>query len=341
MKINTLLKFALVALIFTSCSSEDNTATENNKLITKSASENQEGGLYALEQNNRESLKQYFKFETGREKVKFISEKGVELSFTPNNLTVNGNPYNGTVVVEFIEIFGIGGMVSTGMPTMGVPEGEANEESFLAPLITGGEFYVNMTTEEGEDIDDGVPYTLSVPTELTGGEGEDTEDMIVWTGEEDENGDVKWEKDTDDEGNEREVSAEEGKYLMEMLTFGWCNIDKLDSFEGFDEFTGIWVDAPNGFNDTNSMVYMSYQGQMNLLTGFNDFDYGAQLFDDPYDNIPVGAQFNVIFVSSQNGQWLVGVKQVTIVGNDVIVFTQADLATATDPALINMLNNLP
>ena len=341
MKINTLLKFALVALIFTSCSSEDNTATENDNLLLKKASESQEGGLYALEQNNRESLKQHFKFETGREKVTFKSEKGVELSFTPNNLTVNGNPYNGTVIVEFIEIFGIGGMVSTGMPTMGVPEGEANEESVLAPLITGGEFYVNMTTEEGEDIDDGVPYTLSVPTELTGGEGEDTEDMIVWTGDEDEDGDVKWEKDTDDDGNEKEVSEENGRYLMEMLSFGWCNIDKLDNLDGFDEFTGIWVDAPNGFNDTNSMVYMSYQGQMNLLTGFNNFDYGAQLFDDPYNNIPVGAQFNVIFVSSQGGQWLVGVKQVTIVGNDVIVFTMNDLAIATNPALINMLNNLP
>ncbi|NDI97957.1 hypothetical protein GWA97_02600 [Flavobacterium sp. LaA7.5] len=339
MKNKLLFTSAFLALIFAACSSEDNTATDNKSAQLKS-SENQEGGLYALEQNNRESLKQFFKFETGREEVKFKSEMGVEVSFTPSNLTVNGNPYNGTVTVEFIEIFGIGNMVATGMPTMGVPEGEANEESVLAPLITGGEFYVNMTTEEGEDIDDGVPYTLSVPTELSGSEGEDAEDMIVWTGEEDEDGDVVWEKDTDDEGNEREVTEEGGRFIMEMLSFGWCNIDKLDAL-GFDEYTGIWVDAPDGFDDTNSMVYMSYQGQMNMLTGFNNFDYGAQLFDDPYDNIPVGAQFNVIFVSSQGGQWLVGVQQVTIVGNDVIVFTQSDLAIATDPALINMLNSLP
>ncbi len=340
MKTKLLFTSAFLALVFAACSSEDNTATDNNNALLKKSSESAEGGLFALEQNNRENLKQYFKFETGREEVKFKSEMGVEVSFVPSNLTVNGNPYNGPVTVEFIEVFGIGGMVATGMPTMGVPEGEANEDSVLATLITGGEFYVNMTTEEGEDIDDGVPYTLSVPTELTGSEGEDAEDMIVWTGEEDEDGDVVWEKDTDDDGNEREVSEEDGRFIMEMLSFGWCNIDKLEAL-GFDEYTGIWVDAPNGFDDTNSMVYMSYQGQMNMLTGFNDFDYGAQLFDDPYDNIPVGAQFNVIFVSSQGGQWLVGVKQVTIVGNDIIVFTMNDLATATDPALINMLNSLP
>ncbi|AXG73500.1 hypothetical protein DVK85_04335 [Flavobacterium arcticum] len=339
MKTKLLFKTAFVALIFAACSSEDTSTTDN--ALLKKASESQEGSLYALEQNNRENSKQYFRFETGTEQVKFRSEMGVELTFSPNNLTVNGNPYNGPVVVEFIEVFGIGGMVATGMPTMGVPQGEANEDSALAGLITGGEFYVNMTTEEGQDIDDGVPYVLSVPTELSGGQGEDTEEMIVWTGEEDEDGDVAWEKDVDDDGNEREVSVEDGKFIMEMLSFGWCNIDKLDSLEGFEEFTGIWVDAPNGFNDTNSMVYMSYQGQMNMLTGFNNFDYGIQLFDDPYDNIPIGAQFNVIFVSSQGGQWLVGVKQVTIVGNDIIVFTQSDLAVATDPALINMLNSLP
>ena len=124
-----------------------------------------------------------------------------------------------------------------------------------------------------------------------------------------------------------------------MLSFGWVNIDKLDTL-GFEELTGIWVDAPDGFNDTNSMIYMSYQGQMNLLTGFNDFNYGVNMFDDPYDNIPVGAQYNIIFASSQGGQWIIGVQQVTIVGNDIIVFTQADLSIVSDPALIAMLNSL-
>lgn len=341
MKTSTFFKVAVAALLFTACSSEDKTVTENDNSLLQKVAEAQEGGLYALEQNNRNNLKQYFRFRTGEEEVRFKSEKGVELIFNTSNLTVNGNPYSGGVVVEFIEIFGIGDMVATGMPTLGVPEGEATPDSELATLITGGEFFVNMRTEEGENIDDGVPYRLEVPTELTGGEGQDTEEMIVWTGDEDEDGDVVWEKDTDDDGNERDVPVEDGEFIMEMLSFGWCNIDKLEALEGYDEFTGIWVDAPQGFNDTNSMVYLSYQGQMNMLTGFNNFDYGIQLFDDPYDNIPVGAQFNVIFVSSMGGQWVVGAKQVTIVGNDIIVFTQGDLNVVSDPAMITFLNSLP
>ncbi|OIQ21645.1 MAG: hypothetical protein BM557_02275 [Flavobacterium sp. MedPE-SWcel] len=341
MKIKSLFKIALAVLFFTACSSEDNTVSENDNSSRKENLEGEENALNALEDSNRDNLRQYFKFDSREGKAKFISKKGVEMTVFSENLTVNGDPYEGTVFVEFIEIFGIGDMVATGMPTMGVPEGQANEESELAPLITGGQFYINMTTEEGQDIDDGVPYTLDVPTELSGGEGEDTEGMIVWVGDEDENGDVVWEKDTDEEGNENDVPVEDDSFIVEMLSFGWVNIDKLESLDGFEEFTGIWVDAPDGFNDTNSMVYMSYQGQMNLLTGFNDFNYGVDMFDDPYDNIPVGAQFNVIFTSSQGGQWIIGTQQVTIVGNDVIVFTQADLSIVSDPALIAMLNSLP
>ncbi|GGB79733.1 hypothetical protein GCM10007424_19880 [Flavobacterium suaedae] len=340
MKTSTFFKVAVAALVFTACSSEDKTVTENDNSLLQKAAESQEDGLYALEQNNRNNLKQYFRFRTGGEAVKFKSEKGVDLIFETSNLTVNGAPYSGTVNVEFIEIFGIGDMVATGMPTLGVPEGEANPESQLAPLITGGEFFVNLTTPEGQDIDDGVRYRLEVPTELTGGEGEDTEDMIVWTGEEDEDGDVVWEKDTDEGGEDTRVPVEDGKYIMEMLSFGWCNIDKLEALDGYDELTGIFVDAPQGFNDTNSMVYLSYQGQINMLVGFNDFNYGIQLFDDPYDNIPVGAQFNVIFVSSQGGNWILGVQQLTVTGYDVVVFTYSDLNVVTDPALINVLNNL-
>lgn len=338
MKTSTFFKVAIAALLFTACSSEDKTVTENDNSLLQKAAEPQEGGLYALEQNNRNNLKQYFRFRTGGEKVKFKSEKGVDLIFETSNLTVNGEPYSGAVVVEFIEIFGIGDMVATGMPTLGVPEVEANPESQLAPLITGGEFFVNMKTEEGQNIDDGPRYRLQVPTELAGGEGEDTEDMITWTGEEDEDGDVVWEKDTDDDGDDRDVPVEDGKYIMEMLSFGWCNIDKLG--EPSDDTTGIFVDAPQGFNDTNSMIYLANQAQMNMLAGFNNFDYGAQLFDDPYDNIPIGAQFYVIFVSSQGGNWILGVQQLTVTGYDTVVFTYSNLNVVTDPALINLLNNL-
>lgn len=338
MKTKLLLKAAVAALIFTACSSEDSSKSGNSDNLKN---EFNEGNLAELRQNNRDNLRQYFTIEANGERATVASEKGVKINVDTRTLTANGRPVRGTVQIEFIEIFGIADMVATGMPTVGVKEGEVTPDSEVSPLITGGEFFVEITTEEGQVVDDGASYTLEVPTELTGGgEETDTNDMIVWTGEEDENGDVVWEKDTDEDGNPRDVRVEDGKYIMEMLSFGWCNIDKLMEVEG--ERTDIWVDVPDGFNDTNSSVYLSYQGgSQNMLFDIQSFNYGIDMFEQLGNYIPVGAQFNVIFVSGSGNNWLIAVKQVTIVGNDVIVINNSDIASVSDPALISLLSTLP
>jgi hypothetical protein len=338
MKTKLLFNAALAALIFTACSSEDTSRNGNAENLKNEFSE---GNLIELRQNNRDNRKQYFTIEASGESVTVSSEKGVKITVDTRTLTVNGRPVEGPVQIEYIEIFGVADMVATGMPTMGVKDGEVTPDSEVSPLITGGEFFVNMTTEGGENIDDGASYTLAVPTELTeGGENNDTGGMIVWTGEEDENGDVVWEQDTDENGEPRDIRVDNGRYIMEMLSFGWCNIDKLMVVEG--ERTDIWVDVPDGFNDTNSSVYLAYQGGgQNLLFDIQSFNYGIDMFEQLGGYVPVGAQFNVIFVSGAGNNWLLAVKQVTIVGNDVIVIDASDISSVSDPALIGILSSLP
>lgn len=333
MKTKLLLKAALVALIFTACSKED--STNNSDYTLKNESD---GSLYALEQSNRDEMKQYFTFDAGEEAVTLTSESGVEIRVDPSRLTYRGRRVQGTVKVEYMEVFGLSSMVTTGLSTMGVAEGEANEDSALRPLISGGEFFVNMTTEDGQRLDDGSPYTLAVPTELTGGE-ENSEEMIIWVAQEDEDGDVVWEKDLDDDGNEKEVPVVDGKYIMELLSFGLCNIDKFEAIAG-EERTPLSVDVPDGYDDTNSSVYVAYQGNINLLGEIKFFDPATQMFEEYNPIFPVGATVNVIFVSGQGSQWLFAVKQVTLVGNDIIVIDQSDLNTTNNPGLIAMLNSL-
>lgn len=348
MKTKSLFKAAFVALLFAACSSEDNSRTDSNALnlkINDSAEEVEVGdgeSLRALEQANRENGRQFFVFEAGEdgeESITLTSEMGVDITLNPRELTVRGRQVNGTVRLEFGEIFGIGAMAATGISTTGIQEGEVSPDNPRRPLITGGEFFVNITTEEGEDVDDGTPFTLAVPTELTGGE-ENSDGMIVWTAEEDENGDVTWERDLDEDGQEKEVPVVDGKYIMDLLSFGLCNIDKLEAIEG-EERTSISVDVPDGYDDTNSRVYLAYQGNQNFLFRIWTFDQGTQMFEDPYDNVPVGATFNVIFVSGQGNQWIFAVKQVTIAGNDIITIDQSDLGTTNNAAFISFLNNLP
>lgn len=340
MKTPLFLKVAAAALIFAACSSEENQNSDSGTFNAKS--KEADGGAFAVLQDKaRENLKETYYFDAGQDQVRIRARNGIEMIINTQDITVNGEPVQGKVAVEFTAITSRADMVMADMPPMGLTQIEGFEEPQLAPLFTGGQFLVEMTTEEGESIDDGSPVTISVPTELTGGqEGEGgSEGMISWEGEEDEEGNVTWDEKEGEDGNTIDVPVVDGRYLFEIFEGEWANIDKLDMIPG--ERTQIFVDVPDGFNNTNSSVYISYQGFANLLFELDAFDPSTGYFMNSYNNTPIGMTCNIIFVSQQNGQWLFGVHQVTIAGNDIITFTWGDLGTTNDPALIALLNSLP
>ncbi|QEE50872.1 hypothetical protein FUA48_15185 [Flavobacterium alkalisoli] len=339
MKTKLLFMGLFAALILSSCANEENQNTSDLKL---KAEDN--NSLAILQSKALNDLRQQFVFDAGEERVSFKSKSGVKIDINTSTLRVKGNPVSGPVVVEYIEIFGRGDMLTANKTASGISNQSENQEA-AAPLVTGGEFYVNMTTEEGENIDDGAEYQLTVPTELTGG---DDEDMTSWTGEEedtngdgegDDDGDVTWDEDTDENGDDKDVPVEEGAYILTLDRFGWCNIDKLEQFGG--EKTNIFVDVPNGFDNHNSKVYIAFDGQINMMFRIDDYDNAAQLFQNINNVIPLGVQCHVIFASGQGNQWLYAVKSLTTVPNGVVVFTQGDIVTATQNDVINMLNSLP
>lgn len=339
MRTTLFLKAAVVALLFAACSEEN---TNSEPLASKNKAAKDDGRAFAaLQKKARENLKQVYFFDASEEQVRITTENGIEMIINPQDITVNGEPVQGKVAVEFTAALTRADMVMADLPPMGLTEVEGFEEPQLAPLFTGGQFLVEMTTEEGESIDDGSPVTLSVPTELTGGEeGEGgSEGMISWEGEEDEEGNVTWDEKEDEDGNTIEIPVVDGRYLIEILEGEWANIDKLDQIPG--ERTKIFVDAPDGFNMSNSSVYISYQGFANLLFELDFYDPATTYFMNSYNNTPIGMTCNIIFVAQQNGQWLFAVKPVTIAGNDLITFTMADLSTTNDPGMIAFLNSLP
>jgi hypothetical protein len=232
-------------------------------------------------------------------------------------------------------------MLMANRTTMGV-DGAGGEQQVIAPLSSGGEFYVNMTTQEGQNLDEGSEYELVVPTALTGGD-ENAQDMTEWTGEENQDGDVIWEEETNDDGTEEEVPVQNDEFIMSLNKFGWCNIDKLTQF-GYPG-TSMFVDVPAGYDDTNTKIYVTFQGQQSLMVRLTGYDPVAELFDDHgYNTMPEGMPCSVICVSTQGGNWYYGVKNIVVPTGDPtnpIVFTSADLSVITSPALIAVLNGLP
>lgn len=341
----TLLKATAVALLLAACSSEENLTKTDNGTNTK-ANE----GLAQLQRRANENLTQWFVVDAGQEHVSIKTRNGVFIDFNPYELKLNGHPVSGPVTIEYKEIFGVGNMVTANKTTMGLAEGSPDnpDEQELRRLFSGGEFYINMTNEEGQNLDDGTPITLTVPTELTENEGQDDEGMTVWEGEGEDTdgdgeandeGDVTWDEEQDPDGSDTEVPVEDDKYILEILNFGWANIDKLDQIPG--PRTTLSIKVPTMYNFSNSKCYLAYQAVSNSIAPMDQFDWANNEFEEHYGQVPIGLNCYVIFVAEQSGVWKYAIKPVTISPSGLVTITTSDIGTATEASLIAALDALP
>ena len=327
MKTTLLFKASFVALLFAACNSEE----ENPATVTeRTLKSDNESEFYAYREAALEEMTQTFYFDANTsEEVTLTSAKGVDIKFKPQNLTVNGKRVKGKVKVEFIELTSRGEMALTAMPT----------QAEAGPLFSGGEFFIEMTVEGGQTVDEGSPYTLEVPTALTQGEGEQLpgsgpDGMTVWEGNEDENGNVIWEEETGENGEVIEIPVVEGEYIVELISFEWCNIDVLEKL--WDKRTDVTVDVPDGYDFNNTRVYFVYTGAVNLCVQLN-YDPVTGNFD--HTNLPLGISGTIIMWSP--GQPVVATMPITIAGSDFVTITSGDLVTTTNAQLIALLNGLP
>lgn len=349
MKPILLFKAAIVALLFAACSSEENVANSPDARRVNPKANSRLGELQAKAAQN---LKQKFSFNASTEKfVKFETKNGVVVSFNAQELRLNGQPVTGTVNVEYIEIFGIGNMVTANKTTMAyAPDSPREPESRrLNALISGGEFFIDMTTAEGRKLDNGTPITLTVPTKLTENPNNPrdpgSDGMLGWvsTGEDtngdgtpDLEGDVTWEPPRE---GEVAVPVVDDKYIFEILSFGWCNIDKLRQVPG--PTTTLSIKVPAAYNIGNSKCYLAYQAISNSIAPMDEFDYSTNSFKEHYGQVPIGLSCYAILVSEQNGQWAYAVKPAVVAANGVITINQSDVSFTTEASLIAALDALP
>jgi hypothetical protein len=334
MKTRLFLQAATAALVLAACSSEEN-ATSNSGPADGKLAGKADGGIAQLQSRALENLTQKFTFDTRQETASFTTKSGVKISLNPSRLTKKGQPVSGTVTLEYAEILGLGGMVTANKTTLGVAGEEYNpEDPNVRQLVSGGEFYVNVT-QEGEGLDD-APYQVTVPTDLTSEQPDD--DMTAWEGQETENGDVVWTEDTNDEGQPNTVHHEEGSYILNFREFGWSNIDRFRADTG--PMTMLYVDVPAGFDNSNARVYFATPGD-NLCAPLDIYDATTELFSEHTGLVPVGINAYVIFVAEDAGNWVYTVKNVTIAANSTVTIDASDLVTATETDVIDFLNSLP
>ena len=279
-------------------------------------------------------------------------EQGSTLFFEANSFsTADGLVATGEVQVQFIEIFDKGSMLVTDMPSIGqLPSGD------VAQLISGGEHYVGAT-QDGEALTMNSSFQLTAPADNTGGADwgmglfraevsdgvpADLDDQAVWI----EQGTGEADPDLGDEGDQFGIDRGDGgagadtNYWMLSGQFGWTNIDRW--YYDPRPKTTINVSVPDGWDDSNSAVYLSYDGEPTALARMDTYDGATGYFSEHYGLIPIGLEVHVIFVTESEGDWSYAIQGATIVDGHLSSFDSAEDLIETDTdGLVNVINALP
>ncbi len=319
---NTFLGILLfTALTFTSCTQEDDV-----DFIIAPIPTAQE--FSTLKQDALDALTQEFSFNTEDGVATFTSNKGVSMTIQGGCLTLNGNSITGQVDIKYIELFDKGNMLTTNKSTMGaLPNGDK------ALLISGGEFLIEAT-QGGQTLETSCGIQLIIPSGLTGGADNG---MLIWEGRIDEDDNLTWDQVEDATGQGGVFANGDGEYYAFLQEFGWSNVDRF--YSDPRPKTTILVQAPSGYNYTNSAVYLSYDGEDTGLAGLDTFE--NNLFSEHYGQIPIGLECHVIFVSEDNGNWRYAIKAVTIVEGGIITFSINETSTSSESGLVALINALP
>tara|TARA_R110002049_G_scaffold65035_1_gene170889 strand:+ start:2155 stop:3144 length:990 start_codon:yes stop_codon:yes gene_type:complete len=317
----------LSALIFTSCNKSEGIDNDCDGDCNPATAEE----FNNIRDAALENLTQTFQFDAADGSITLTSDKGVNIYLNTNCLTLNGNAVTGTIDLEFVELFEKGNMLTTNKPTMGtLPNGDK------ALLLTGGEFFVEAT-KDGVALDTNCGFQMLIPADLTGGVDND---MIMWNGVIDEDGNLAWEEEKRDGAQgEGGVFGEGNNYYGFFQSFGWSNVDRF--YSDPRPKTTILAAVPEGYDNTNSSVYLSYDGEETGLAQLDTYDAGTGLFSEHYGQIPIGLECHVIFATEDNDNWKYAIKAVTIVENGVITFTEGETSIATEAQLTTIINGLP
>jgi hypothetical protein len=261
-----------------------------------------------------------------------IGEDGTQLYFPPGGLTfLGGEPASGDVTIEFIEIYSRADMLTQNLPTNG-----KKDNGDVVTIISGGEFFVNAT-QNGNQLVAETPFQLTAPTDNFDPE------MTVFVPENCDrlDCDVVWEEDEDAGIQGGEIQNADGSwtsaYVAPLTNFGWTNLDKWWSYAG--PKTMVYADVPEGFNETNSAVYVSYDGEPNALAFFDTYDTDLEMFTEHYGQIPIGLEVHFIFVSVQDGDYVYAIQGATIGVDHIETFSTTQ--TTTEAGLTALINALP
>lgn len=311
---------ALTGLVFTSCKKSDpvpDTATPN---ATQ---------LHSFFNNNVTNETQHFTINASTGGY-IVGEKGTRIQIGPNSLYNASNQLvSGNVDVELVEVYDRASMVLLNKPTMGqLPDGD------LSTLISGGEYYLKIT-QNGQQVHAPNGVWVALPTQNTGNA---SNEMSLFDGIIDDEGDLVWNLTEDSVAVVQDSVGGTWTTSYNILDgeWGWTNVDRF--YNDPRPKTVLKAKLPDGYDNTNTEVYLAYVGEPSALASLDIFTADG-FFSEHYGLIPIGLEVHFIAVTMINGQLNYAIQSTTITNghieyiNSFTPISQQDLAA--------LINNLP
>lgn len=253
--------------------------------------------------------------------------KGTKITIFPNSLLDGlGNIVSGNVNVELVEIYDRATMILANKPTMGKL---ANGD--VSPLVSGGEYFLKIT-QNGQELNSNSGVYVQVPT------NNPDFGMKLFTGEIDANDNLLWTETEDSIIVEQDSAGGQftSSYNYIDNLWGWSNVDRF--YSDPRPKTTIKVKVPEGFDNTNTEVYITYDGEETALASMDIYTTDGY-FSEHYGLIPIGLEIHVIAVTMIDGVLNYAILPEIVEDNEIIYVNSFTAISEAD--LTNLINNLP
>jgi hypothetical protein len=117
---------------------------------------------------------------------------------------------------------------------------------------------------------------------------------------------------------------------------GWYHIGQFNPSQ--NERTIVYNVPPPGFNNTNSNVFLSYDNDKIAVSLFEQYDANLGVFSEVYNEIPLETQGLLIFVSRQNGAYVLDTSEISVTQNIIGATTSTN--GTTEDQLVTVINTL-
>ncbi|WP_299768648.1 hypothetical protein [uncultured Dokdonia sp.] len=240
----------------------------------------------------------------------------------------DGTPIDGEVEVSLLEMFTSGDIVACQLST-----NTRNAAGTIEPTLSEGLLFFDIRFNGNPVVIQG-EIQIFIPEENNAQEQllfnspscSDIDCMVTW-----ENTGIAFPTEIiDPNGNNS------NGYSGITSQTGWYHIGQFNPNQ--NERTIVYNVPPPGFNDTNSNVFFRYNNDKIAVSLFEQYDIGLGVFSEVYSEIPIETQGQLIFVSRQDGIYMVDTSEIRVTQNNIGATTTT--IDATEEELITVINSL-